>query len=243
METLQVGELARRAGLSVRTLHHYDEIGLLSPSRRSAGGYRLYTAADVCRLTQIVSLRQLGLPLAEVRECLVEPGMSLHETLRLHASRLREQVEAQQRLLRRLEAIADRLARAEEASVEELTQTMEMIAMYEKHLTPEQLEKVRQRKEVVGQERIDEVQAEWPRLIAQVRAEMEKGTDPASAAVQQLARRWMSLVEEFTGGDAQLGHAVRTMYEEEPDLRAKTGLDPAIFEYVSKAVAAGKGAS
>ena len=57
----KVGELAERTGLSVRTLHYYDEIGLLSPSRRTAAGHRLYTAGDVVRLQQIRSLKQPGL--------------------------------------------------------------------------------------------------------------------------------------------------------------------------------------
>ena len=61
-EALKVGELARRTGLTVRTLHHYDEIGLLRPSLHTESGHRLYTAADVGRLQQVVSLRQLGRP-------------------------------------------------------------------------------------------------------------------------------------------------------------------------------------
>ena len=67
---LKVGELAKQTGLSVRTLHHYDAIGLLVPSHRTAAGHRLYTAVDVARLQQVVSLRQLGLSLDEVRGCL-----------------------------------------------------------------------------------------------------------------------------------------------------------------------------
>src|SRR5262245_8034255 len=67
---LRVGELARRTGVSVRTLHYYHEIGLLAPSEQSHTGHRLYTAADVARLQQIVSLRQLGLSLDQIGACL-----------------------------------------------------------------------------------------------------------------------------------------------------------------------------
>ena len=63
----RVGELARRTGLSVRTLHYYDEIGLLLPSRRTDGGHRLYTAGDVLRLQRIRSLQHLGFTLREIR--------------------------------------------------------------------------------------------------------------------------------------------------------------------------------
>ena len=63
MDALKIGELASRTGLTVRTLHHYDEIGLLKPSHRTDSGHRLYTVRDLGRLQQIVSLRQLGFSL------------------------------------------------------------------------------------------------------------------------------------------------------------------------------------
>jgi DNA-binding transcriptional MerR regulator len=89
----KVGELARRTGLSVRTLHYYDEIGLLSPSRRTDGGHRLYTADDVVRLQQIKSLQHLGFTLTEVRECLDRPDFPLGWVIQLHLSQLKEKLE------------------------------------------------------------------------------------------------------------------------------------------------------
>ena len=69
-----MGEFARLAGITVRTLHHYDQLGLLSPARRSGAGYRLYTTTDLNRLQQIMSLRYLGLPLEEIGAMLRDPG-------------------------------------------------------------------------------------------------------------------------------------------------------------------------
>jgi DNA-binding transcriptional MerR regulator len=65
-EALKVGELARWTGLIVRTLHHYDAIGLLKPSLHTEAGYRLYTAGDIARLQQVLSQRQLGFSLDQV---------------------------------------------------------------------------------------------------------------------------------------------------------------------------------
>ena len=72
--TLTVGRLARRLGLTVRTLHHYDEIGLLVPSRRSSAGYRLYTEDDVTRLQHVVVYRRLGFALEEIALLLDDPA-------------------------------------------------------------------------------------------------------------------------------------------------------------------------
>lgn len=68
--TWKVGELARSTGLTVRTLHHYDAVGLVRPSARTASGHRLYTGADVRLLYRALALRALGLPLDEVRSVL-----------------------------------------------------------------------------------------------------------------------------------------------------------------------------
>ncbi len=70
MRTWKVGELAKQTGLTVRTLHHYDEIGLLKPSRRTRSGHRLYGEADVQRLYRILALRRLGFALSEIETVL-----------------------------------------------------------------------------------------------------------------------------------------------------------------------------
>lgn len=67
---IQVGELAKRAGITVRTLHHYEQTGLLTPSARSAAGYRLYNLAAVQRLHMIKALAQAGLELATIKDYL-----------------------------------------------------------------------------------------------------------------------------------------------------------------------------
>jgi DNA-binding transcriptional MerR regulator len=88
-----VGEIARLAGVTVRTLHHYDEIGLLSPSGRSAAGYRRYSEADLERLHQILTYRELGFPLEQIAEILADPGADPMDHLRRQHRLLRERLE------------------------------------------------------------------------------------------------------------------------------------------------------
>jgi MerR family transcriptional regulator, thiopeptide resistance regulator len=240
-QVLKVGELSKQTGLSIRTLHYYDEIGLLRPSLHTESGHRLYTGDDVARLQQIVCLRHLGLSLEEVRDCLSDPDLALPQVIQLSLQRMREQITTQQRIVQRLEAMARRLEKAEEVSVEELTRTIEGMTMIEKYYTPEQLEKIAERGRVVGEERIKEVEAEWPRLMAEVQAEMDAGTDPASERVQELARRWMALVQEFTGGDPGITESLKKMWQQEPQIHGMdTGPVRAMGEYINKALAASK---
>ncbi len=141
----KVGELARRTGLSVRTLHHYDAIGLLPPSHRTESGHRLYAAADAARLQQILSLRQLGFSLDEVRDCLGRPDFSPSRVVHMHLRDLRERVEAERRLCDKLETLARRFGSAAEVSAEDFLQTIEAMNMLEKYYTPEQRDQLQER--------------------------------------------------------------------------------------------------
>ena len=97
----QIGKVADLAGVTVRTLHHYDEIGLLSPSERTSTGYRRYDDADLERLQQIRYYRELGFSLEEIAEILDEPGADAaahlrrqHELLSERKARLEKMINA-----------------------------------------------------------------------------------------------------------------------------------------------------
>jgi DNA-binding transcriptional MerR regulator len=242
--TWKAGELARRTGLTVRTLHHYHETGLLSPSGRTASGHRLYGESDVARLQQILSLRALGLSLAEIRAALTEPGFSSLEVVEMHLSRVREQIALHQRLAARLEVVAAELRSAGSARAEDLIRTIEVMTMYETHYTPEQIEQFRKRDEILGEHRhrVRAVDAEWPRLVAALRAELESGTDPAAESVQLLVRRWQELVEGAVGPGSGFSVSISAVHAEPAMLEpfSKGALDHALLEYMSRALTAGK---
>src|ERR1041385_366988 len=232
----KVGQLAKRTGISVRTLHHYDQIGLLTPSHRTEAGHRLYDRDDVVRLQQIVMLRQLGFALEEIAAALRRADAALPQLIDLHLGRLREQIERERRLCARLERMSEWLRAGREVSMDEFLNTIEEMTMFEKYMTEEQLETLRKRGEAVGPERMQQVQEEWPRLIAEVRAEMERGTDVQSPRVQELAAPWRPLVNEFSGGDAAIEKSVATMYQNEPGAAQRFGFDPKVWQYISAAL-------
>lgn len=102
MDALRIGEVARRTGLTVRTLRHYDDLGLLVPSERSAGDYRLYSDADLRRLLAIGHLKSLGLSLDDIGRALDDPGFDAASALAQHVALVEERLAAERELLRRL---------------------------------------------------------------------------------------------------------------------------------------------
>lgn len=104
---LRVGDVAKRTGLTVRTLHHYDAIGLLVPQAESAAGYRLYSPADLERLLSIQQLKSLGLSLDEIAAALDAPDFDAASTLEAHIEALTERLRAERELLRRLQGLRE----------------------------------------------------------------------------------------------------------------------------------------
>ena len=99
MTGMKVGELTKRTGLTVRTLHHYDEIGLLAPAERTSSGHRLYGETELRRLQEIISLKSVGLPLREIKEYLLRNEASLDRVLELQVERINQQIAGRKRLL------------------------------------------------------------------------------------------------------------------------------------------------
>jgi DNA-binding transcriptional MerR regulator len=243
-EALKVGELARRTGLTIRTLHHYDEIGLLKPSLYTEAGYRLYTRGDVARLQQVRSLRQLGFSLEEIRDCLDRPGFAPLEVIRLHVTHLREQIELERKLCERLEAMAEHFRTAGEVSAEEFLYAIEVMTMIEHYYTPEQMESFRKRSAealAAGVDLHQQGTAAWQELLTELRVEMDRGTDPADPKVQALEKRRQALVNAFSGGDKAIEENLERMWKEKGDkLCAKFGIDPKLVAYLAKAVEAAR---
>jgi len=241
-DIMKVGELASRTGLSVRTLHHYDEIGLLRPSRRTRSGHRVYGLAEVRRLQQIASLRHLGLSLGEVRECLDRPEYSLERVLEIQIARMRGEIERHTRLIGLLEDLRRRLAGAEQVSIDDVARAIEGTLHVEKYYTPEQRAAIARRAQEVGAERIESAQRDWAELFEAFAGAMRRGLDPAAEEVQALVGRAESLIREFTGGDEAIRASMARMYREEGPAQVLGqhgfALPEGLWEYYARAQAA-----
>ncbi|MDJ0681904.1 MAG: MerR family transcriptional regulator [Xenococcaceae cyanobacterium MO_167.B52] len=227
---MKIGDLAQKTGLSIRTLHYYDEIGLLSPSHRTDVGYRLYSNQDIIRLQQIVSLRQLGFSLKEINKCLKDPNLSLQQTIDLHRAKVKEQMSLSRTLLKRLNVISTELQTTQSIAVENLIQVMETVSMSkQQYLTPEQQEILRSR--------FSEREAEWQQILTQARIEMSKGTNFDTNSVYKLAMRWERSMESLVSGDEQIYESLMRMYQREELETFNWGaIDSTSFEYILKAI-------
>ncbi|MFE4870761.1 MerR family transcriptional regulator [Streptomyces sp. NPDC056682] len=221
--TWKVGPLAEAGGLTVRTLHHWDTIGLLSPSRRTAGGHREYTEDDIARLYQVLALRGLGLDLDTIAVCL-ESGVDPTRVLRDH----RESVEAhiaalailRERLLHIEAEVADGRAPTTSAVLDALRATGATGPGAEqalrRHLDDDQIRALGARSAALGPAAHYLMEVEWPQLYRRAEELRLSGAPPTDPRVRKLAARMDELSALFSGGDRTISTGVRAAWRADP---------------------------
>ena len=241
-ETFTVGALAKASGLTVRTLHHWDEVGLLRPAERSGAGHRRYAAGDVRRLYRIMALRGLGLSLEQIGEALDREGPDLRAAGAAHLERGEAELDHIRDLRRRLRSILDAFDRMGEPSTDQFIDAIEGMTMVERYYTPEQLEQLDARARELVPEGMAKAQQDWADLIAEFDAERRAGTDPADPKLQPLVDRWNALIEAFTGGDPGIRASLQRMYDEQgPEQASRGAVNAEVMEYAQRALAARQG--
>jgi DNA-binding transcriptional MerR regulator len=234
---IRIGQLAAAVGLTVRTLHHYDAIGLLVPTERSSSGRRLYAPRDVRRLYRIVALRRLGLGLQEIG-ALLDQSPDLRRAVHRHLEQVEQQLELQRRLRVTLIRILEMLDAGHEPDRAQFIDAIGVMIMSESYYTAEQQERLAERRRGLGPEGMAAAERDWAQLIEAVRVERDNGTDPAAPRMQELARRWRGLIEQFTGGDEGIRRSLARMYLKEGPQAASRGMvDPELMRYMGDALA------
>jgi DNA-binding transcriptional MerR regulator len=232
---LKVGELAKRCGLTVRTLHHYDAIGLLTPSARSDSGYRLYNRDDIARLHQIQALRRFGLALADIGAVLANPGTHLSSIVDQQIRMLDSQIAQSTTLRERLAQLQGQLQRGEEPELADWLTTLEMMNMYDKYFTKEE-----QKRFPLLSTAENSTVAEWAELVQSVREAMEMKVPPQSPGAQTLAKRWMTMLMRDSHGDPRLLAKLNMMHFNEPAAQAQTGITLDMISFIQQANAESK---
>lgn len=229
-----IGKLAKLINVSVRTLRHYHKLGLLLPHARSRAHYRLYSIEDLERLQLIRSLQTIGLSLAEIKEVIEQKKPSLSSVLQWQIRRLKASLQRQKQLHDYLEQAITQLGEDQQLMPETFINLIQLMNYPQPQFSDTDMAKIKVQGQKVGQARIKEVEQEWPILIVAVQKAMDQNLDPRSESVQKLAKKWQSLVHEFTGGDPEITAKLKTAYQNHQGFTE--GPTPAMMAYIGKAL-------
>ncbi|WP_244933521.1 MerR family transcriptional regulator [Neobacillus mesonae] len=234
--TWKIGELAKLTGLTVRTLHHYDQIGLLPPSQVSDSGHRIYSESDIRKLQQIISLKQLGFSLEEIKEIIEKQSLNCVQVIRMQLQKVRKQIELQEELYSRLESIYTLLNSQKDVSANQFIKLIEVINMVEKYFSQEQLDKMKSQTDNISAEEKEQIESQWSKLVADIRAELEKNTPTENPKVMELAKKWKSLMDKFTAGDQEIVKSAERFHLENPNNPLQYGIDGDLYKYIKEAM-------
>ena len=218
----QASDFAKRAGVTARTLHHYDRLGLLMPSGRTVAGYRLYGDRDFARLEQIVTLKFIGFPLKQIKDLLDGKALDLRTTLRIQRKIIEEKrrhLDLAIRAIENAERVMRSRAWSRKPDWEAFRKIIEVMNMQQstewmkKYYTEEARQELAARN--VPKEVIEKGQRDWAALIQEVEAAVAAGLEPASEKAQALADRWQKLIEAFTGGSPAVTAGLKKLYADQ----------------------------
>ena len=217
----QVNEFAQVAGVTVRTLHHYDRIGLLKPGGYSSGGYRLYRKHDLVRLQQIVTLKFIGFSLTQIKQLLDSNSFDLGVALNQQREILAEKRLQLDQAVTAIEKAAALLATNDEPDWQAFKRIIEVINMQnnmdwtKKYYSEDAQNKIAERAQTIPPEVIEKAQNDWATLITEVEQAVVEGVSPTSDRAAALATRWRELIRGFTGGDAEIQSGLNKMYSDQ----------------------------
>jgi len=241
MKGYTVKKLAETAGVSVRTLHYYDDIGILEPEFRTANGYRYYSGDSIIRLQQIMFFRELDFSLQEIKLIMSRPDFNMPEALEQHRALLQKRRERIDELLATVDCTVKQLKGAIKMSIKD----------YYKGFSDEQIEKYRREvRERWGEGTLQEsearvmkmdkkefaaLQADGGKIFQAIADNMGKGYD--SPEVQAQVKKWREWLEHFHHYSDEAVLGLGKAYSEHPDFAAfYRKINKGLPEFFTKAI-------
>jgi DNA-binding transcriptional MerR regulator len=239
-----IREFAKLTKVTVRTLHYYDQIGLLKPSFERPNGYRVYTDADLLKLQQIVTLKFMGFSLDGIRRLLDSKGYEAVKSLKVQAEAVKDEIARLREASRAIEQVLVRLEKDGRIHRQKLIKIMEVIQMgedvkkgwHEKFFSEADLKEFGKN---YSPEAMIAYQNRWTALIEEVKKNI--GLDPASEKAQDLGRRWTALLDEAYGGHPELKTKIAQAYKSGAIPKEYNVIAPEVWDFIKKVhSAAGK---
>lgn len=230
---LKVGQLAKQICLSVRTLHHYDEIGLLSPSVRTDAGHRLYNTKDISCLHRIQALKQLGLSLQQIAEIIQANSQPLPEIIAQQITNLEREMEQAAQLRIKLIRLQNSLQTGNEPDMTSWLDTLALMNVYEKYLTVEEIEELNNHALAVKHE----IEYDWPEMVKKLQFIMDQKIPADAEEVTDFVILWTEMLDRLVGHNPNLLLKVHSM-SSETEMQIQRGISPAMMAYLGEAMSA-----
>ncbi|MGD8327396.1 MAG: MerR family DNA-binding transcriptional regulator [Sphingomonadales bacterium] len=220
MKAGTIGEIAKASGVSIRTLRHYEALGLIQ-TRRLKNGHRIFTQESLLQLNRVLLLKRLGIPLRKIAELLKASQINAVEILSLQKQLIEEEMA---RLSTQLKLIEELLKSKDVGEDINATWLCDLIRCGEEKMTQDQWQKVYDKfyskeeqeawaafKSETSKEDIRFAEEAWPKLIKKIEALL--GSDPKGPEAQEVLKEWKALMKAFEPADERIKAGLNRMYQ------------------------------
>lgn len=236
-----IKQLSHLAGVTPRTLRHYDQVGLLKPSRVGANGYRYYAEDSLLRLQQILFYRELGLPLEDIRKMLEHRDFDVLTALEQHKKELAARRARLERLIQTVDDTIAYLKGQKNMNHKQLfsgfseEEQEKYAAEAEQLYDPGTVRESNRRWKAYGKEKQQQILEEGRQIYLDLIAAIEQG--PASSAAQTGVARWRAHMDYFWTPTLDQLAGLAEMYSADPRFRANfDDMHPRLAEFMGEAV-------
>jgi DNA-binding transcriptional MerR regulator len=198
-------EFSALTSVTTRTLHYYDEIGLLNPSHKTMSGHRLYSDEDILKLQQITTLKYFGFPLDEISQLIKNPNFNIKKSLRTQAKLLAEELMQTEKAAKLQQSLVNALDENIPVDLQTITESIEVLNMreeikqswYDKYLTQSEIQEYEQLVKKYPDQYWEDYSRRWAGLFKDIEANLN--SNPQSELAKKFVRRWFTLVDEVYG--------------------------------------------
>lgn len=228
---LKIGELANMTGITVRTLHYYDEVGLLKPSKITESGHRLYDLQCVTTLYQIMSLKDMGFNLEEIKDLIHDRNIDIRKFIEVQISKVQEDIAQKQLLFSRLIKLKQEFKDIKNISIDDFKAIVPYInSSADKYFTKEQLDKIKNNFERYYAE--SDMALEWSEFIDKLKYCYKNKLLNTDLNAIKCVDYWRKLINQSVGEDEDLKNSIFSFHASSENSKFRYGLTDDLYKYL-----------
>jgi len=228
---LKIGELAQITGVTVRTLHYYDEIDLLKPAKITEQGHRLYDIKNLTTLYLIISLKEMGLKLNEIRKLIYDRSIDVQKFVEIQITKVQEEIAQKQLFLRRLLKLKHELEERDNIAIDDVKELVPFIhSSADQYLTKEQFEKIK--KNLAKDQAKSKREANWFRFIAKLEYCYKNNLPKTDVNARECINFWQEFMNKTIGNDEKLKDSIFSFHASLGNTQFRYGLRNELYQYL-----------
>lgn len=228
---IKIGDLASMTGVTVRTLHYYDEIGLLKPVQVTEKGHRLYNMQSITQLYRIMAMKDMGFNLDETKDMIKSKDINVLKLVEIQISNVQEEIAQKQLLFSKLIKLKEKLKDNQNLSSEDFQEMIPYINLSaDKYFTKEQFDKLKDRLE--DYDSVKDTSSEWLDFITKLTYCYKNKLSSSDKMAKECINYWSHLTSNIIGKDEQMKDSVFSFHASQTNTQLRYGLTDVLYKYL-----------